>query len=212
MQSLGDDYGKSHGRKPVVAAPVTAQEVAQTKAELKRLQGSLRKWLKFRKGRDEMAAGTRPSRVPPRVLAKTLVETRDWAHEQRIALRLHALLSEIMDANTLPNPDVSKDPNAAVKLAELVVSKKLTTELPAPQAQGILPLLALPIVALAGFATIAFIVSSNNDAELAAQKERQQYCLERGPLTLECMPIVEIGIAGLAAFIAYKAAKKQGWV
>lgn len=203
MQSLTPE-GALGATAPAV--PVTAAEKAQVERSLRRLRGSAKKWLKFRKVNDAAAAGRVRSNTPARILAKTLVETRDWQLEQRIAVRLHALLSEVMDAGSLPNPDITKDPNSAVKLAEIVIAGKMVGELTGPSAQG--AFFVIPMVVIGGVIGFTLMNQSNNDLELAAQRERNRHC-EDG-FHLDCLPFVQIAAISVAGLIGYRFLKKKG--
>jgi hypothetical protein len=160
-------------------APMTAAEKAKVEARLNKMKGSLKDWLKFRKRMDDAAMGKRKAKVPASVLAKTLPLKRDWKLEQRLAVQMHALLSELMDASQLPNPDVTKDPNAAVKLAEIVVAGTPYGIPQGPQAQGIFPLLVLGGI---GAVALIFMQKISSDADVAKEKERIE-CIKAGACT-----------------------------
>ena len=177
MQALSDNEG-ARGLRP--AAPITAAEKAKAEARIRGMRRSLKEWLKFRTRMDDAATGKRKAKVPVHVLAKTLPLSRDWALEQRIAVQLHALLSEMMDANQLPSPDVSKDPNAAVKLANIAISGGLPAEVASPVAQGIFWL--WPAAIVVGMVLFTIMSKISSDADVAKEKERLE-CIKAGACT-----------------------------
>jgi hypothetical protein len=162
-------------RAAEVGAPVTPAEKSKAEKRIKSMRKSLKRWLKARKINDEAAMGKRKAAVPAAVLAKTLPLARDWKLEQRLAVQLHGLLSEFMDAAQLPNPDIAKDPNAAVKLAAIAVNGKLPAEANQPQAQGFI--FMWPIVIVVGMVLFVVMGKIGSDADLAAQKEENR-CIE----------------------------------
>lgn len=170
------------GEAEALTAPVTPAEKAKAEKRIKQMRRSLTRWLKKRKINDEAAMGLRKAKVPASVLAKTLPLERDWNLEQRLAIQLHGLLSEFMDAATLPNPDISKDPNAAVKLAQIAIGGKLPSEASAPQAQGLLPLLVWPVVLVVGMVLFVVMGKISSDADLAELKEENR-CKASGACT-----------------------------
>lgn len=152
----------------------------QAELELKRMIGSLRGWLKYRSINNEVAAGKRKARIPPGLAKKMLAKNRDWALEQDIANQLYLLLSEIYDPQQLPQPDVAKDPDAAVKLATIVISGKLPN--PAtPTPQGIAPLIIIPLV-IGGVVLLGFTSYIKTKADEAKERERIQ-CIRDGACT-----------------------------
>jgi len=155
-------------------APVTPAEKSKAQRRIKTMRRSLKGWLKARKLNDEAAMGKVKAKVPPHVLAKTLPMARDWALEQQLAVQLHGLLSEFMDASQLPNPDITKDPNAAVKLAEIAVDGKLPSEVSKPSSQGVWPVLFIwPAVILVGIVAFTIMAKISSDADVAKHKEEE---------------------------------------
>jgi hypothetical protein len=165
-----------------VSAPVTPAEKAKAEKRIKSMRRSLARWLKVRKINDEAAMGLRKAKVPASILAKTLPMARDWSLEQRLAIQLHGLLSEFVDAAQLPNADIAKDPNAAVKLAQIAVGGRLPNEANAPQAQGFLPLLIWPVVVVVGMVLFVVMGKISSDADLAALQEENR-CKASGACT-----------------------------
>lgn len=181
MQALYNE-GELGDASIVQAAPITKAEVAKAERRIKKMRRSLKGWLKKRRINDEAAMGKRKAKVPASVLAKTLPLARDWALEQRLAIQLHGLLSDYMDAASLPNPDLKKDPNAAVKLATIAISGRLPNEATAPQSQGLVPLLIWPVVVIVGAVMLTVMSKIGSDADLAELKENNR-CIESGACT-----------------------------
>lgn len=159
---------------------ITKQENAHAKKEIRRLRRSLKGWLEFRKRNDEVAAGLRKARISQETAAERLPQVRDWALEQRMALELHALLGEIFDSSKLPSPDISKDPQAAVKLAQIAVSGKLPEEATSPSPQGMIWL--WPAAVVVGLLLVTIMTKISSDADVAKEKERLE-CIKTGACT-----------------------------
>ena len=182
MQALYNEGAM--GEVPIAeVAPVTPTEKAKAERRIKSMRRSLKRWLKKRRINDEAAMGKRKAKVPAHILAKTLPLARDWALEQRLAIQLHGLLSEFMDASQLPNADIAKGPNAAVKLAQVAISGKLPNEANTPTPQGILPVLFIwPILIVVGMVMFTIMSKISSDADLAELKEHNR-CVETGACT-----------------------------
>ncbi|MBT8452977.1 MAG: hypothetical protein KJO40_13495 [Deltaproteobacteria bacterium] len=151
-------------------APVTKEMAVKAKASLKSMQRSLKNWLKYRKVNDAGYAEGIPTSV---------LEDRYW-YEQPLANEIHILLAEVFDASQLPSPDVTKDPNAAAKLAEIAIAGKLPGDASAPEAAGVIWMWPLVIVVGA----IAFVITSSirSNAEVAKEKARIE-CIKSGKCT-----------------------------
>jgi len=162
------------------AMAVTPGEKAKAEAEIKRMQNSLKAWLKYRKINNEVAEGKRSAKIPPGIYKKILSSRRDWALEQRMALELHALLSEVFDAAQLPDPDMSKNPEAAVELAKIAIAGKLPSEAQSAEAQGIIWL--WPAVVVVGLVLMTIMSKIRNDADVAKEKEHIE-CIKSGACT-----------------------------
>jgi len=196
MQALYNEGAMGDAK---VVAPVTPAEKSKAEKRIKSMRRKLTKWIKARQINDEAAMGKRKAKVPAAVLAKTLPLARDWKLEQRLAVQLHALLSEVMDASQLPNPDISKDPNAAVKLAQIAISGKLGGEAVSPSPQGIIWL--WPVVVVVGMVMFTIMGKISSDADLAELKEMNR-CKETGACTDEGFWLKMAGIA-LVGWIAW---------
>jgi hypothetical protein len=182
MQAL---YNEGVGDDDLIQVAPTPAEKAKAEQRIKKLRRSLTRWLKKRRVNDQAAMGLIKAKVPVSVLAKSLPLERDWNTEQRLAFRLHTLLSEVMDAASLPDPDISKDPNAAARLAEIVISGKLPAEARGPSSQGLLPLLFIwPVVIVIGMVMFSSMAKAENDADLLTLKEENR-CKETGACTDE---------------------------
>lgn len=184
-------YNYGMGEVTVPSAPTAAMSPAKVEAaqrELERMRASLKGWLAARAKNDAVAAGgvvqaalRRPGAVPvsTSVFRQRLQRTRA-AYETRLAADLYALLSEVFDAAALPSPDLARDPDAAVKLAEIAIAGRLPTEAARPDAQGLIWL--WPLVVVLG--AVAFVITSKirNDAEVARERERYE-CIRAGACT-----------------------------
>ena len=194
--SMGDD-----------AMPAAAAQKAAAERELRSMVSSLRKWLKYRSANDAVASGKRKAKVPPAVMMEQLRVSRDWEGEQKIANHLYVLLSEAYDSQQLPSPDLSQDPNAAVKLAVIAVRGNPSTTVAGPQAQGLAPIIVLPLV-IGGVLLLGFTSYIRTQADLQAEKERYQ-CIQSGGCTDYGFWLKVGGIAALAWFAWEKAGLKE---
>ena len=186
-------------RAAEVGAPVTPAEKSKAEKRIKGMRRSLKGWLKARTRNDEIAMGKRKAKVPAHIFAKTLPLARDWKAEQQLAIQLDGLLAEFMDSARLPNPDISKDPNAAVKLAQIAVSGKLPVEANAPQAQSGFPAIFIwPIVLVVGMVMFTIMSKIGSDADVAKHKE-EQISLRAGVITDSgfWMKFAAISVVGL---------------
>lgn len=162
------------------AADVSPAEAAKAERELKRMQASLRGWLKYRARNDAVAQGKAESKLPADAAKNLLWRNRDWAGEQKLAEQLHTLLAEVMDASRLPDPDVRADPQAAVKLAKIAIDGKPPSEAKAPQAQGLF--WVWPVVIVVGAVLFTIMTAIRSRADVQKEKERIK-CIEAGACT-----------------------------
>jgi hypothetical protein len=173
-------------------APITASQAQAGKVALAKMKRSLKAWLKYRAMNDQIAAGsasTIPTPLfrtpgaappPPAVMGLRLRRER-FADESELAAQLHSLLSEVFDGGTLPDPDVQKNPNAAVELARIAIAGRLPGDADVmPTAQGFFWLWPLVIVVGA----IAFVITTaiTSSADVAKEKERIE-CIKAGKCT-----------------------------
>jgi len=177
---------------------------AKAAAVLRQMRRSLSRWLRVRRALDQYIAGDRPAPIlgrrarplPPRV-AKVGLQQDRFRTEQDLANQLYALLQDCgIPAIQLPSPDVSKDSEAAVKLATIAVAGKTPDEVPAAQAQGIV-WFALAIPAAAVVLMWSYYVKSKADA--AAEAERLR-CIQAGACTDYGFWLKWAAVAGLGWF------------
>lgn len=100
---------------------ITTTEVQRAARELDKMRGSLASWLKYRTLNDGVLAGTARVRKPLAYAQRVVAGTRDMSVEQDLAMKLHALLSEVMKGKPLPDPDLRSNPAGAVQLAQLAL-------------------------------------------------------------------------------------------
>jgi hypothetical protein len=161
------------------ALPVTAAEKSRAEVELAKMRRSLRGWLKYRNLNNAVVAGRAKAKVPPGLAKKMIESGRDWGLEQRLGKQLYVLLSEVFDAQQLPDP---RDPDAAVKLAEIAIAGRLPMEstTPGPEAQGLIWL--WPAVVVVGLVLFTVVFKIRSDASLAEEKEKIE-CVKMGACT-----------------------------
>lgn len=173
------------------SAPVTSAQAAAAKAELAKMRKSLTAWLKYRGINDQIASGQgaavpsplfrKPGTAAPLPAVMTIRLRRDRADDElELATQLHALLSEVFDASSLPDPDVTKNPQAAVQLAQIAISGVLPGATPTPGAQGFVWL--WPLVIVVGAIAFVTITAIRSAADSAEEKERLA-CIEAGKCT-----------------------------
>ena len=188
-------------------ANVSAAETVHAESVLRNMRSSLKGWLKYRRINDEVASGKRKVKVSPAYLARIL-PPRDYVLEQRLANEIHALLSEVMDAGQLPDPNLNRDPDAAVKLAAIAITGKLPGEAQSPSAQGIIWL--WPVVIVVGLVLMTISSKIKADADLAKEKEHYK-CIKSG----ECTDYgfwLKVGGVALAAWIIWDKFNLRGQV
>jgi hypothetical protein len=169
-------------------APITSGQAQAAKRELVRMRASLTKWLEYRAINDKIASGLvlpapllkRPGARPPSaaVMALRLRKQRSM-DEEDLALQLHQLLSECFDGASLPSPDIAKNPNVAVELAQLVIAGKLPGET-APSAAGFVWL--WPVVIVVGAIAMVVMSAIRSSADLAKEREHLE-CIKSGACT-----------------------------
>jgi hypothetical protein len=161
----------------------------QAEAAVRGMKGELRSWLKFRGIMNDYVAGKRQAPkllrnpgarpLPPAVVGQTLSRER-FAGEQDLAETLYGLLCEMgLEPRSLPRPDVSRDPDAAAKLAQIAIAGKTPSEAASPSAQGLVWfVLAIPV------AGIVLIISQMIKSKAEVQKEQERLrCIESGACT-----------------------------
>lgn len=153
------------------ASPVTKAKASES---IKGMQKSLKRWLGYRNAMNA-AAGKMPAEAVAKLRRDRL------ATEQALANHLHGLLTECgASGSAIPTADVSADPDAAAKLAEIAILGKAPDGSTMPQATGFFWLLAIPV------AGVVLIVSQwiKGKADLAMEQERRR-CIESGACTDE---------------------------
>jgi hypothetical protein len=143
---------------------------ARAARDLQAMQRSLRSWLRYRRINDRCAT----------CLSSPEFMAQRAADEQRLATQLYPLLAEVFDASSLPSPDIRKEPDAAVQMAELAITGKPSPVAQAPEAQGLIWL--WPVAIVAGAAALVITSAIRNQAELAAERERLE-CIKAGACT-----------------------------
>jgi len=176
---------------------VTSSERARAEAELRRMRGALAGWLRYRTLNDEVATGARPAKLPAQVAAVYVQTGRDAALERRMALRLHALLSEAMDAQQLPDPN--RD-GAAVALARIAVAGAVPSETAAPAAQGFIWL--WPIAIVVGAVLFTLVAKIRSDADVLKERERIE-CIKVGACT-DYGFWLKVGGIALVSYLAWE--------
>jgi hypothetical protein len=169
-------------------APITAAQAQKSARELAQMKASLRSWLRFRQLNDQVAAGVavKPLLKSPRAVAppaaafKLKLRKQRLIEEQELATNLHRLLSEVFDADKLPDPDVRRNAAAAVQLAKIAIAGKLPGESTAPDAQGLVWL--WPAVVVIGLVAFTIMTQIRSSADVAKEKERIE-CIKAGACT-----------------------------
>ncbi len=172
-------------------APIAKGSAAAAKVELGKMRRALTEWLKYRAINDQIAAGQaaqvpspllkKPGATPPVPAVMALRLSRDRVDDElELATQLYALLSEVFDAQSLPDPDVTKNPNAAVQLAQIAINGALPGEQVAPAAQGSVWL--WPIVVVIGAIAFVAITAIRSAADVAKEREQLE-CVKAGKCT-----------------------------
>lgn len=161
-----------------MAQPMISQaEITKAAAELERMKGALRAWLKYRTLNDAVLAGQIPAGKSPELAQRAVAVARQQnaAVDARLAQQLSALLAATMPNARLPSPDA---PGAAVALAKIALGEQ-----PAALA-GPFGLSTGGITALAIVAGVLLMVTTaiKSNADLAAEKERLA-CIQAGACT-----------------------------
>lgn len=173
-------------------APITRGQAVAAQAELRRMRRALTRWLHFRGINDAVAAGQaasiptplfkRPGAKPVSPAAHALaIRDQRRTGEAELAQKLYQLLSEVFDGQALPSPDLARDPNAAVALAQIAISGKLPGDAATPSAQG-LATWVWPVVIIVG--AIAFVITTQIRSSAEREAERERYeCIQAGKCT-----------------------------
>lgn len=189
-----------------LGATDTPDEKKQAEAALKQMQRSLKGWLGYRRKMDAYVAGKvqppvlfrRAKPLPPSTVAVTLRNDR-YAGERDLADTLYSLLVETgCPTSILPSPDVAKDPDAAVKLAQIAIAGKCPQDVASPQSTGIVWfVLAIPI------AGVVLVISQFIKSKADVEKERERLrCIQAGACT-DAGFWLKIGAVAVTAWLAW---------
>lgn len=169
--------------------PVTPAQAQRARVELQQMRRGLERWLRYRRINDRVASGQpvpdallrRPGAVaPPAPVLRTKLQRERLADEQPLAEHLYQLLGEVFDARQLPAPDLRRDPEAAVKLAQIAISGRLPGEATQPQDVGFVWL--WPAVIVVG--AIALVLTTLIRSRAQSAEEREHYeCIKSGKCT-----------------------------
>ena len=158
---------------------VTQNKVAKAGAELASMRRSLVSWLRFRAVNDQV--GVRPANRA--------------AHDQDLADKLHALLSELLPNAALPNPNVRQNPSAAVQLAQIAVTGEQAVMQANPSAMGAW-YTSWPVLIVGGL-LLAVTTAIKTAADVAKDSE-EKACIKAGACTDYGFWLKAGGIAALA--------------
>jgi hypothetical protein len=195
--------------KAAANAPVTSAQAQRGKIELGKMRRSLAAWLKFRTLNDKVAAGQpvpapllkRPGAVRPTAQAMSAcLSAQRGQDEQALATQLHQLLGEVFDPQSLPNPDITKNPRAAVQLAQIAVAGKLPGEASSPAAQGA-AIWMWPLVIVIGVIGFVIMTSIRSSADVAKERERFE-CIKAGACT-DSGFFLKLGAVAVIAWLAW---------
>src|SRR5262249_15060318 len=101
--------------------------------------------------------------------------------EAELAQQLYQLLSEVFDPQSLPNPDLTQNPTAAVDLAQIAIAGALPSEAASPAAQGA-AWWGWPTGIVVGAIAIVAMTAIQSSADDAKNQE-QIACIEAGKCT-----------------------------
>lgn len=171
---------------------VTLSERSRAEAAIKSMRSSLAGWLKYRSILTAQVAGTIPSKLPKATVAAMIAARAPI--EMRLGKELYALLCEMFDSASLPDPTT---PEAAVQLAQIAVTGKLPTE-GGPSAQGALWM--WPVALVVGAVLLTVIVKIRSDADVA-KEEMKTACIQSGGCTDTGFWLKAAAIAVLGWFV-----------
>jgi hypothetical protein len=189
-----------------MAATGTAQlsttDVARSQAELNRMKRSLAKWLKYRAMVDQVAQGVLPTSKPVAYAAQIATNAQSKRNEQQLANQIHILLEQVNPDATLPNPDISANPDAAVQLAKMVlgIADPSTVSTTTPTATGLWGMAPWMLPVIIASALLIGITTAIKSAADVAQQQEQDACIEAGACTDYGMWLKWAAIVGLAWF------------
>lgn len=164
-------------------AALTTTQVQKAATELARMRRALTQWLRYRTLNDQILAGTARVRRPLPYAQRVVAAARDRRVEQDLATKLYAILTVTMPGYSLPGPDVSSNPEAAVQLARLAIAGGSPTSSPTATG-GILtgghPWLWPVLIVGAVLLTVTTAIATAADV---AKDREQKACIEAGACT-----------------------------
>jgi hypothetical protein len=183
---------------------MTKSDVSEAAAELAKMRRSLAAWLRFRTTNDKVLAGTHRTRVPLAFAQRTILGHRDLAVEQDLADKLSALLGELMPSAQLPNPDLSRNPNAAVQLATIALAGASPMAPASSSSLGGLgagsPPWLWPVLIVGGL-LLAITTAIKTAADVAKDQE-EKACIQSGACT-DFGFWLKIGGVAMLAYVAW---------
>jgi hypothetical protein len=180
------------------ASLVSTNDVTKAKLELDRMRRSLKSWLKYRQLNDAVVDGAAPTKKPRKYAATVIAQARDWEGEGRLAKQLYVLLTESFPNATIPEPNLSVNPQAAVELARIAISGPASAR--SPEAQGAW-YLAWPVLIVGGL-LLAVTTAIRSTADVVKEKERLA-CVQAGACTDSGFWLKWGGIAALV-YVAWR--------
>lgn len=194
-----------------MSTAIATQDVQKAAAELARMRGALSSWLKYRTLNDQVMAGTAKLRKPLAYAQRVLAQ-RDMAIEQDLAIKLSALLSALMPGQSLPNPDLSANPQGAVQLAQVALAGPSMLSSPSPTggflSAGGHPWL-WPVLIVGGLLLVT--TTAIKSAADVAKDQEEKACIEAGACTDYGFWLKAGGIVAIAWFAWEKLGVKHAF-
>lgn len=180
-----------------MSVSIAPQNVRRAKAELDKMQGSLRKWLKYRTLVDQVASGNATTSKPVSYAQYVASSQQAQRSEQELATRLSLLLAQVYPDMTLPNASVVANPSAAVQLAQIALGQMPAQQAAPVTTSGMAPWV-LPVI-IASALLIGITTAIKSAADVAMEKEHDA-CIEAGACTDYGMWLKWGGVVALAWF------------
>lgn len=179
---------------------ITVGSVQRAATELASMRSSLVKWLKFRTLNDRVLDGTITKIRKPLPYAQRVVASgRDLAAEQDLAMKLSALLTDLLPDAQLPNADLRSNPSGAIQLARIAITGKVPTQASGPQATGVFPSTWLWPALIVGAVLLTVTTAIKTAADVAKDRE-EKACIEAGACTDYGFWLKAGGVVALAWF------------
>ncbi len=179
-----------------MTAAITPTQVSKASAELASMRRSLASWLQFRTRNDAVLVGAYTPTKPVTYAKRVILADRDVAAEQDLANKLYVLLGELVPSDTLPNPNLAMNPNAAVELARIAINGGAT--MTSPQAQGAAHPWMWPVLIVGGL-LIAVTTAIKSAADVAKDAE-EKACIKAGACTDYGFWLKAAGVVALGWF------------